>query len=228
MRTTNPEYEEMAVEPAGEYLERLAKAGRDTDIVWRLRRQQPERRAASQSWMEHVAEILVYKLGFERCKTGPQFDWSAVRLVSLEVHMDEIHGAGTPSGRKQFINDLSREIEFKGGDECECGKAYEHLKRLRIPMIDETRIHPNTKYLESVAYEVGLTGAETRPTPGERLSDFPMHLLDDYWVLMGIDSCASAIARDVTGCQCVRGTGLHWILFVSSHFHVALHLDDLF
>ena len=36
-----PEYEEVAPE----YLERLAKAGRDTDIVWRLRRELPGRRA---------------------------------------------------------------------------------------------------------------------------------------------------------------------------------------
>ena len=30
-----PEHEEVVVEPAPEYLERLAKAGRNTDIVWR-------------------------------------------------------------------------------------------------------------------------------------------------------------------------------------------------
>ena len=64
-------------------------------------------------------------------------------------------------GRKQFIKDLSREIEFKGGDGRELGKPYEHLKRLRMPMTDETRIQPNTKYLEAVSYHLGLTGAVT-------------------------------------------------------------------
>ena len=43
----------------------------------------------------------------------------------------------TPSGRKQFINHLSREIEFKGSDGCELGKPCEHLKKLRLPMTDE-------------------------------------------------------------------------------------------
>ena len=33
-----PEHKEVVVEPVLEYLERLAKAGRKTDIVWRLRR----------------------------------------------------------------------------------------------------------------------------------------------------------------------------------------------
>ena len=56
-----PDHEEVVVEPAPEYLERLAKAGRDTDIVWRLRRQLPGRRAAGQSWVEHVAGVPVNK-----------------------------------------------------------------------------------------------------------------------------------------------------------------------
>ena len=38
-----PEHEDGVVEPAPEYLERLGKAGRDTDIVWRLGRQLPGR-----------------------------------------------------------------------------------------------------------------------------------------------------------------------------------------
>ena len=80
--------------------------------------------------------------------------------------MDDIHGTATPSGRTQFIKDLSRETEPKGSDGCQWGKPYEHLKRPRILMTDETRIQPNTKYLESVVDQLGLTGAKTRPTPG--------------------------------------------------------------
>ena len=68
-----PKHEDVMVEPAPEYLERLTKAGRDTDIARRLRRQLPGRRAAGQSWVEHVAGILVNRLGFERCTTAPQF-----------------------------------------------------------------------------------------------------------------------------------------------------------
>ena len=159
-----PEHEEVVVEPAPEYLERHAKAGRDTDIVWRLRRQLPGRGAAGQSWVEHVAGILVNKLSF--VTTAPQFYWSSERIVALELHMDDIHGAATPSGREKFVKDLALEINFKGGDRCETGKPYEHLKRPRLPMSGETRIQPNPKYLESVANQLGLTCAKTRPTPG--------------------------------------------------------------
>ena len=160
-----PEHEDV-VELAPEYLERLPKAGRDTEIVRRLRRQLPGRRAASHSWVEHVAGILVSKLGFERCTTAPQFQWSSERSVALELHMDDIHGAATPSGRAQFFKDLAREINFKGGNGCETEKPYEYLKRLRFPMTGETRIQPNPKYLESVANQLGLRYAKTRPISG--------------------------------------------------------------
>ena len=49
--------------------------------------------------------------------------WSSERMVALELHMDDIHGAATPSGREKFIKDLALEINFKGGDRCETGIA---------------------------------------------------------------------------------------------------------
>ena len=79
--------------------------------------------------------------------------------------MYDMHGAATPSGREQFVKDLAREINFKEVDRCELEKPYEDLKRLRIPMTEETRIQPNPKYLKSVANRLGLTCAK-RPTPG--------------------------------------------------------------
>ena len=56
-----PKYEEVVVEPAPQYLERFAKAGGDTfNLCGRLRRQRcTGRRAASQSWVEHLAGILL-------------------------------------------------------------------------------------------------------------------------------------------------------------------------
>ena len=56
-----------------------------------------------------MAGILVNKLGFVRCTAAPQFYWSSARLVALELHMDDIHGAATPSGREKFVKDLALE-----------------------------------------------------------------------------------------------------------------------
>ena len=68
-----------------------------------------------------MAGILVSKLGFERCTTAPQFYWSSERMVALELHMDDIHGAATPSGREKFVKDLdwrstSRELATMTSD----------------------------------------------------------------------------------------------------------------
>ena len=67
---------------------------------------------------------------------------------------------------KKIIKDLAPEINFKGGDTCETGKPYDHLKLFRLLMTGETRIQPNPKHLKFVANQLRLTGAKTRPTPG--------------------------------------------------------------
>ena len=77
--------------------------------------------------MEHLAAILFDNLGFFRCVAAPQFHWNTERGIALELHMDDIHGAGDVECQKQFINDLSREIEGKGGDGCILRQPYEHL-----------------------------------------------------------------------------------------------------
>ena len=120
-------------------------------------------------------------------------------MVALELHMDDIHGAATPSGRGGFVGELALEINFKGGDRCETGKPYEHLKRPRVPMTAETRVQPNPKYLESGADQLGLTCAKTRPTPGV----LPHRVTMDAAPLLTADdtrlyrSCVGALMRTI-------------------------------
>ena len=85
-----PEHEEEIVEPAPEYLERLARGGKDAKVVWRLRRQLPGRRSAGQSCAEHLPEILVDKLVLERCNSAPQLYQNSSRQIALELHMDTV------------------------------------------------------------------------------------------------------------------------------------------
>ena len=132
------------MEPAPEYLERLTRVGKDTSVVWRFRRQLSERRSAGQSLVEHLARSPVDKPA------------TAIDRLSLELHMDGIYGAATPSGRKHF-KDLSRQIEFKRG----LGKPYEHLKRLRTPMKDETRPQPKHQLPRISSGSAGVDWSET-------------------------------------------------------------------
>ena len=114
-----PEHEEVVVGPATEYLERLARAGKDMHVVWRIRPQLRERRSAGQNWAEHLVVILVDKLMSCAVQRRATVLLYSTRHVALELHMDDIHGAASPSGRQQFIKAPSRQIDFKGGDGCE-------------------------------------------------------------------------------------------------------------
>ena len=179
-----PEHEEVVVEPAPEYLERLTKARRDTDTVWRLRRQLPGRRAAGQSWVvEHVAGILVNNPVFERCMTAPEFllECSATRCIAL--HVDDIHGAATPSGVR--LN--SREVT-----DVNWGKPYEHLKRLRIPMTDESRIHTERNVSRICGKPIGTDGCEDTTDSSAAMDAAPPLTTDDTR-----RSCVGALICDV-------------------------------
>ena len=62
------------VESAPEYLKTIEAEGKDTDIVWRLRRQLPRRRSAAQSWVEHLLTIVVCQTGiFPLCRVHRSF-----------------------------------------------------------------------------------------------------------------------------------------------------------
>ena len=76
------EHEEVVVEPAKEYLERLAKAGRDNGHGVSI--------AASAARETRSGSELGGTRGWN--------SWSSEKMVAQELHMDDIHGA-TPSGR---------------------------------------------------------------------------------------------------------------------------------
>ena len=115
--------------------------------------------------MQHRTTILVDKGGFLRCTAAPHFGWNVSRGITFELLMDDMHGAGTPSVRKQFIEDLSREIEFKGGDARLLEQPSKHLERQRTTLKNETRLQPNKKYLDTVAHQLELTTAQPASSP---------------------------------------------------------------
>ena len=69
-----PDHEEAIVESAPEYLKTIEAESKDTDIVWRLRRQLPGWRSAGQSWVEHLLTIVVCQTGiFPLCRGHRSF-----------------------------------------------------------------------------------------------------------------------------------------------------------
>ena len=86
--------EECYAHPPKQYIVDLIKAGGDGDIMWKLVKQLPDRRRAGQAWVDHMAAILVDKLGFVRNPKDPQF--FRLNTIALELHMDDFHMTGDP------------------------------------------------------------------------------------------------------------------------------------
>ena len=83
-----PEKDECYCDPPPEWLAARAKAGLDVDVVWKLEKQLPGRRAASREWVGYAADQLL-NCGFDRNEACPQFYRNPMTRLALELHMDD-------------------------------------------------------------------------------------------------------------------------------------------
>ena len=153
---TEPELDDVVVEPPEEFLSRLRAAGKCANIWWKLERQLPGRRHAGQRCVDHFTGVPVSKPGFTKCASAPQFCWSAERQVGMEVHMDDVHGFGTDPQVEKFMEDLAVHIRFRDGGVHHDGSEYDHLKRFHKKFNGVTTIASNPKYLDAVLELLGL------------------------------------------------------------------------
>ena len=91
---------------------------------------------------------LVNRMGFVRCNAAQQFKLKQHPTSCVGLHA---HGLHPP---KSIHHGFSRQINFKCGDSANGVKPYEHLKRLRRPMKDDTR---------PCGTSTGVDGGETVP-----------------------------------------------------------------
>ena len=163
-----PETEECYVNPPLEFLRAEAKAGRSTNVKWKLLKQLPGRRRAGQAWVDHVAAALVREpLCLERCAEMPCFFGRRRGQIAAELHMDDMHLTGEPDPLNKVIDQISGEIVceasplyFAGG-----GGAYTYLKRTRVRSEAGTWLIPSPRYVASVLGTLGLGGCAGAPTP---------------------------------------------------------------
>ena len=74
------------LDPPLEYLKRLEDAGGDANIKWKLLKQLPGRRPAGQRWVDHLAGILVNKLGFTTIGLGrDRLQWKFTWMTSMDA-----------------------------------------------------------------------------------------------------------------------------------------------
>ncbi len=92
----------------------------------RLLKQLYGRRRAGQQWVNFMADFLE-EAGCIRCEPSPHFLYHEERRVAIEVHMDDMHGAGPPKG----IDKLHKEVKvkFREWTVMSVGDSYMPLKR---------------------------------------------------------------------------------------------------
>ena len=76
---------------------------------------------------------------FDICEAAPQFLANYELDVSVEVHMDDLHGIGP----KLALELVRINFGLKVRTVYEMGMRYEHLKRERVSQEDRTEIVPN-------------------------------------------------------------------------------------
>ena len=98
---------------------------------------------------------------FDRCDAAPQFFANYELDVSIEVHMDELHGIGPRLAVDLVHTNLSHKIRFTIWTVYEVDMKYEHFQRERVLHNDKTEITPNPKYLRAMLYSMGLTNCKS-------------------------------------------------------------------
>ena len=176
--------EEVAVEPAPEYIALRAARGESTDILWRLRKMLPGQRVAGAGWAAKLRAVQE-SIGFEACPTHPQFYLDRAARVLVESHMDDLYGAGPTAGAENYLVQLRESLDVKATQGIATG-AFAHLKRERARCGGRLFVAPAEKHYDAILEALGCDRGGVMPTPslGKQAEDDPEgeELLDEAGV----------------------------------------------
>ena len=159
-----PIQEECYMLPPKEWLEEEEKAGRPTDVMWRLDKEWYGRRVAGTRWVEWYADQLK-EMNCQRNTIAPWFFHHAGYDISLEVHMDDIYGCGPRKKVEKFLKELQKRVVMKA-EIHEKGSEFTHLKRVRkLDKSGNMFIMPNPQHIKQAAEILGLESSKAAPTP---------------------------------------------------------------
>ena len=106
------EDEECDVDPVVEWLEQQATLLNPTSVLWRLRKLSCGWRRAGTRLVDFTAERFEEQR-FDRCDAVPQFFANYELEVSIEVHMDDLHGTGPRLALDVTQTNFSQKFPFK-------------------------------------------------------------------------------------------------------------------
>ena len=149
--------------PPAEWIAARQAAGLETDVVWKLEKQMPGRRAAGNRWHNHLAAKFG-ECGLVQNEGMPNFFKIPDTRVVIDTHMDDFHGVARRSEAEKLLPMLHEKLKMKSSDLCIVGD-YSYLRRTRIKKDTGTFIATNPKHAQGVITALGVEGASPVSTP---------------------------------------------------------------
>ncbi len=85
--------------------------------------------------------------------------------VVIELHMDDVHGAGPLVACNKIIEQLKKRLRLKVSPPLEPEVRYQHLRRHRVRTQDGAFIGSERRHIDNVLHALGLEAANGAPTP---------------------------------------------------------------
>ena len=159
-----PELEDVACVPPEEWLQARRDRGESDQVLWKMKRLLPGRRVAAKAWVSYVGVVL-RSLDCEQDEAAPQFFRHKERQISVEVHMDDLHGCGPKASAEWMLEQLRVMLDLKKASTFKSGDTYSHLKRERHLFDDGRFIRISDAYVTRAADLLGLKDSKSVPTP---------------------------------------------------------------
>ena len=158
-----PELEPLFCAPPPEWVSARLSAGLDGNVLWKLVKQLPGRRAAGARWLAFAVAKLS-ECGLERNDAVPSSSRMPGARVCAELHMDDLHGCGRQSEVDKLLPMIRARLRLKGSGAIETGR-YDHLKRGRVRTSAGVGSKPHPKHIENIVHILGLEAANSAATP---------------------------------------------------------------
>ena len=148
------------------------------DQLWQVHMVLVGMREGPMLWLDHFGGRLVH-YGLLRCPTNPNY--FVGKGIFMEVHMDDVHGAGEKKCLKDLASFLEKEFDLKWQIHDADDADYEHLRRRRVRDAYGMKIHAGAHRIEHLAQLFGFddtTKAKPTPLPSNTVTTFEGDLLD--------------------------------------------------
>ena len=149
-----------------EFIEPPIEAESDSRYVWKLRKALNGLKKASQLFSNNLSDILVDKLGFEKCSLAPTVFYHCETDLRTAIHVDDPLTIGEVDTVMRFYDSLKQWLLVRVQDVVGSMKSSRYLV-CRYWRLGHCYVEAATqRYFEDAFARVGMTNCKSVVTPG--------------------------------------------------------------